>query len=229
MHESLEIQIFGGDKTAPTVVLFPPVCGLYPPLDKSFPFIAERLSREGYRVAIVCFPGQHGLPGRFSVATSCMAATRYVSALTGPHLLFGICSGGVAALAASVGSTQKSAVLCWDVHASYRYTPQYVESIARSYAVRFCPDTCLVPVQASDFVQESPADITLAFPRHSLQTTVAAQARLAALSRRIHVREVQGLGHFPGVPRGTERPFAEMIVRWANQFASTALAGPSQP
>jgi len=199
----------------PQVLLMPPVCGLYPPLDTSFPAIAEHLGQEGFRASVLRFAGQNGASGAYSVASSCAAAARFASRIEGPVLFFGICSGGIAALAASIHAVGPAAVFCWDVALRYNYTPRLVEQMAKRYNVRFCRDTCLLPVQPSDLVPRTPATTTFAFPSRSTATTAAAQRALAALTPRGRVREIPGLTHLPGVPRGSERAFGEILVGWA--------------
>src|ERR1043165_7735013 len=100
---------------APIFVLVPPICGLYPPLNVTFAYMARSLAEAGYHTMILEFGGQPGVPGRYSVVASCAAASSFVSTLSGPVLFFGICSGALTSLAASARTREPVGAFCWDL------------------------------------------------------------------------------------------------------------------
>jgi hypothetical protein len=177
--------------------------------------MARSFASAGFHAMVLEFAGQHGVPGQYSVAKSCAAALRFAQTLEGPVLYFGICSGAIASLAASSRTKEPAGVFCWDMAARYDYSVCAVQRISEGYGVNFCPQTSLAEVQAADYLAAANAPITLAFPIRSPQTNGRAQAGLASLARDAEVQQIAGLGHFPGVPRRSERLFSEILLKWA--------------
>jgi len=197
------------------VILVPPVIGLHPAVRDGLAFVAKALAGRGHRTIIVSFPGQHGHSGLFSVQRSCEQLASMLNGVPSPHLLFGICSGALAALAAAAGSRSARGVLCWDLASRFDYTERVTTALTRRYGVRFCPATGHTPVQATDLVAAVQVPIAFGSPPRSFYTRPAQQRELAALARRGTTFSVEGAGHFPGVPRGSEHIFTEFIARWA--------------
>jgi len=212
----------GDHGTGLDIFLVPPVIGLHPPLDVSFTFIARALSVGGHRTTIVSFPGQHGNEGVFSVARSCFQLREHVRKADRPFLIFGICSGALAALAASVSNVQARGVFCWDLSSNIEYSQEMLTSLSQRYGVMFCRSSALLPVQATQLVQLVNAPIVFAYPKRSFYTRPRLQQGLAKMAAAGRAVCLENTGHFPGVPRGSEKVFAQALSCWAESFSLTS-------
>jgi hypothetical protein len=199
------------------IVIVPPALGLYPPLDTSLAFIAEVLASRGYSTTLVSFPGQHGNAGMFSVARSCFQLAEYLRSLERPFSLFGICSGALAALAASLEEPRAYGVFCWDLSSNLQYSPAAIFALTERYGMTFCERSALLPVQAPQIVPFVRSPIIFAYPPRSYYVRPAAQRALAAMAPVGRAVCVPGVGHFPGVPRGSERVLAHALCAWAEE------------
>jgi hypothetical protein len=200
------------------VVLVPPAPGLVPVIKKGLLAMAQVVIEGGYSVAIVSFPGQPGNVGVFSVAHSCVHLRKYLGQVARPCAIFGICSGAVASMSAAVGNLNARGVFCWDLAPEFRYTEENVNSLQRQHNIAFCPVSSLIPVQASALANLITVPTMFAFPPYSHYTTAAQQRSLARRAMRGRSLMIHDTGHIPGVPRGSERVLATVLLHWLTEI-----------
>lgn len=205
-----------GSKVGLEIVVVPPAFGLIPILDSSLHFIGRRLASVGCATTVLSFAGQYQNPGVFSVAKSCFELRLYIERICGPFFLIGFCTGALASLAATVDQSNAEGVFAWDLSARIRYCEPAITSLEKKYKMRFCPETALLDLQASQFVPFAKPPILFGHPTQSYYTTSSEQVAMAQAARMGVARRFRDFGHFPGVPRGSERHFAEIIVDWVN-------------
>lgn len=203
------------DKAWADIVMIPPVVGLYPPLDESFLFIAETLADQGFCTTVMSFAGQYGRKGAFSVAGACLETHRILANANRPVLLFGICTGALTALAGSIENNKIGGLFCWDMTANFDYSQDNIAYFTNRYGMSFCETLGYFPVQAHQLIPFVTAPITFAYPKRSYYTTAKAQQALAKLANVGKCICLEQLGHFPGVPFGSEKVFAEILYYWA--------------
>ncbi len=208
---------FRAESSSATVILIPPVLGLYPPLDTSLPFIAERLAARGFDTCVLEFPGQYGNAGEFSVHLSCGACKLLVESLEPPVFVYGICSGALAALATGVCSPVRG-IYAWDISGHFDYTAKHLKYFESAYGISFCQATSLVPVQAEELVPAVQSPVTFAYPARSYYTKHRVQQALARLAPASQVDRLQGMGHFPGNPPGSEERVLQILGDWVESL-----------
>jgi len=200
------------------LIIVPPVIGLSAPLDTALPLVAAMLAHRGMPTTVVCFPGQPGVPGEFSVARSCLLLRQHVERLGQPFLAAGLCSGAIAALAACSENPHARGVFAWDMAVDLQYSSRRVELLARRYRIAFAADAA-EPVDALAFVPRVPAPILFAHPQRSHYTSAGEQRQLAAAAGAGATLCLSGVGHYPGEPRGSEQMFAQALWQWAKAIA----------
>lgn len=189
--------------------------------------MGQQIIDAGYSVEIVSFPGQPGNEGVFSVAHSCTIFRKYLERDKRRCVIFGICSGAVAAMSASIGTSGVCGLFCWDVAPKFRYTIENVFWLQKRYGITFCPISSLVPIQASDLASLVTVPLILAFPPDSYYTTAAEQRLLAHRAERGRSLMVHETGHIPGVPRGSERILATVLLKWLRETTDDNSSKPS--
>jgi dienelactone hydrolase len=203
-----------------TFLLIPPVCGHHGPLRYGLLEIGARLAATGHRAMVLEFPGQNGRSGSFSVARSCAGLTHFVATWVRDRgvavRLFGICSGGLAALAAAAEVPDVRAVFCWEVGARYSYSPAAVQVFERRFGVRFCSATALAPVQAAEVTSRVRCPIRFGLSAPSRDTSQQEQQGLADLAQQADVLAVDHVGHFPGEQPGAAQRLAACLRRWVS-------------
>jgi pimeloyl-ACP methyl ester carboxylesterase len=210
------------------IMLFAPAAGLCENLDSSFSFMAETLAVRGLTATVVCFAGQRDVVGEFSVAKSCRDAHAFVAKTTAPQLLFGVCTGALSALAAARGNTNVRGVFAWDLAPRFDYCEANIRHLETRFGVRFCSATAYEPIQAESLAPHVEAPVVFAYPRRSYYARPAEQKCLAESAPFGKWTVIPGVGHFPGIPAGSDRLLAEVLSNWALE-AEKADGVASQP
>ena len=202
-----------------TVYLLPTAAGLFRPLDTAFPAMAKILAESGYITHVLEFPGQRGRRGEYSVAASCDSLTDFISeqATAGdlPVVLFGICTGAVAALWAAHQLRHKIAsVFCWELSAGYSYTTKAYESLAERFGLEIDWDRALEPVQPRDLLGKVRQPVCLAMSERSKCTTENEQRALSCSALTATQMAIPRTSHVPGIPKGSEVVIAQALAHW---------------
>ena len=98
----------------PQVIFIPTAAGLMRPLGSAYEKIANGLASKGYGTTILEFTGQNEQEGSYSVSESAKGLTDFLSSYQQKLLLFGICTGALAALVAATRLTNVYSVFCWE-------------------------------------------------------------------------------------------------------------------
>lgn len=197
------------------VILIPTAAGLYRPLDKAYPKMAKILAEAGYVVEVVEFPGQNGRAGKYSVFASCLGMMDFLQKKSlSEHLplfLFGVCTGALVALFSAARMNFIKSVFAWDLRPNYEYNPEAYRRLEQKFGLKVDWDTALTPVQAEEVVGEVRQRIYFGMPVKSKCTSIAEQQGLCDMARNGQCITVEGVGHVPGLPRGSELRIAEII------------------
>jgi pimeloyl-ACP methyl ester carboxylesterase len=194
------------------IFLIPPVCGLAPPVYDGFNDMKRLLQSAADRIYIVEFPGQGNTIGQFSLANSCVALEEQVHCIARPEdaVLFGVCSGALAALWTACRRPVR-AVVCWEMSERYCITRTGALALARKYRLRLDWTTLFIPIYPLTLVERCSTPLTFGYSMKSRSTTEQEQRRLAMAAPWGQMVELAGTSHFPGHPAGSASLLAGLI------------------
>jgi hypothetical protein len=178
-------------------ILIPPICGLRDPVGSGFRRLARALAERGHTVTTLDFAGQNGNPGRFSVRNSGVCLADYLANEVEPVrvLLFGVCSGALAALYAAASCSAIGGVFCWELSPWYQYARSTALALSHMFALRIDWDNALDAIQPQELLARVSQPVVLGWSDVSGVTTLAEQCALASVAPRARTRFVEGVGH----------------------------------
>lgn len=210
-----------GSKPKARLLLLPPVSGLRRPLNSRLLSLAAFMSSHAYAVTILEFAGQNGRSGAYSVKNSCDALKQYTDEIASERdetiLLFGICSGALAALHAAAFCPTVGGVFCWELSPFYQYSPTSAAALNRRFGLHIDWTTVLTPIQPMELLSRITQPVTFGFSNLSGVTTVAEQTALAEFTHSGSVIRVDGVGHFLGVTAESGRDLTTKLIFWGEQ------------
>lgn len=229
-------MVFVAHHLAPTVeslkparVLFlPPVAGLRRPLSSGFVRLAKFITSHGYGATVLEFAGQNGRPGAYSVKNSCDDLQRYleetIEEANETILLFGICSGALAALHVAAFCPCIDGVFCWELSSFYQYSRESAMALSRIFDLRIDWDNVLTPIQPVELLSNISQPVAFGFSNLSGVTTIAEQTALADFTQRGSVVYVEEVGHFLRSGAGLENALGAKLISWSEACMTQSLS-----
>lgn len=202
------------------VLLLPTAAGLYRPLNRGYEQMASALVQHGLAATAVEFGGQNGRAGAYSVATSVDALVAFLedrrTSKDRGVILFGVCSGALAALGACLRTPAVSAVACWELSAHYAYDTTTFQDLERRFGLVVDWKQALTPVQATDYIPQARVPLLLGIAQESRCTDADEQAQLQRLAANAETFALERCSHLPGVPLGSAERIARRLAAWCH-------------
>lgn len=196
------------------VLLLPTAAGLKRPLDFAFPAMARLLAQAGFTTTVLEFEGQNGQPGAFSVSSSVEGLIEYVHRYAQKSCsVFGICTGAIAALAASKCTSQIASVFAWELAPRYEFTREAFLRLETKFGLKVDWSSALFPVQPIELLRHVSVPVTFGCSAPSLCTTLDEQSQMAAALGQARAIAVEQTSHVPGIPRNSETQLVTALLR----------------
>ena len=114
-----------------------------------------------------------------------------------PLYLFGVCTGGIAALFAAIHIKRVKGVYVWEVCQNYEYSVKSYQKLSDKFGVNVDWDTALTQVQPCDLVRKVHQPICFGMAEKSKCTNYEEQLQLCSLSKTSYIMRLRGVGHVP--------------------------------
>lgn len=205
------------------LVLLPTASGRIRPLDYGYDYISSQAVEIGLSVYQLEFSGQNGVNGSYSVYRSSQSFVKFCNSNPQINLhVFGICAGALAALYAANYCKNIKSIFCWDMRSNYSYTKGEYLKLEKKHGVVVDWRTAYIELQPVKMLDAITIPIKFSCGTRSKCTNLYTQQEMASTKEQFTASAIAGVGHVPGLPRGSEILMTAELLNWLEEVTGRA-------